>query len=317
MQLPSKRSFIFTLALVIFLIGCTPPQVAQRISAFATATTDVSENVADAFRRVGESYIATATEEAVEKISKGEKVNPKEVVKPFLDNNEYEARATILRGLSNYATLLAQIMGDSPQKDLDANVDKLAASLKNLSSDKTLQGKLGGKSALTNEDVGILATGINEIAKLVIDYKRTKDVKIVIGEADEHIQKICYLLQKDIGEKRDVPGLRSQLYITYDKRIQDRFDWIATNSKPNGGSKPIFSPLEQRAEIYTWLGMVQDQEKSDGTMERIYQSLGTLRLAHSKLLTAFNDSAPELDEQIALLKSEAERVRNRYGELKK
>jgi hypothetical protein len=83
------------------------------------------------------------------------------------------------------------------------------------------------------------------------------------------------------------------------------------------GGKTILSPLEQRAEILSWLSMVQDQAKSDSTMERIYRSLGTLGATHGKLLTAFNDSAPELDELIGLLRTEADRVQNRYDTLKK
>lgn len=300
----------------ISLTGCTPPLAAKRISAFSTATTDVSENVADAFKSVDEAYIATATEEAVAKIATGEKVNPKEVAKPFLEAKEYEARAALLRTLSEYAGLLAEIMGDSPREELDAQVDKLAASLKSLSSDNILQGMLGDKKVLTNEEVGIIATGINEVAGLIIDYKRTKEIKNIIKKADPHIKEICTALQKDIGGKRDVPGLRSQLYASYDKRIQERFKWIATNSKSENGRK-VLTPLEQRAEIVSWLSMVQDQAKADGAMERIHRSIGTLGATHGKLSTAFDDSAPELDELIGLLKSEADRVKNRYEVLKK
>lgn len=306
-------SLFFTLTLT----GCfSSPLAAKRISAFYAATTDVSENVADAFKSVDEAYIATATEEAVAKIAAGEKVNPKEVAKPFLDAKEYEARAALLRALSEYAGLLAEIMGDSPRKKLDAQVDKLAASLKSLSSDTTLQGMLGNEKVLTKEEIGIIATGINEIAGLIIDYKRKKDIKDIIKNANPHIEKICAALQKDIGGKRDVPGLRSQLYASYDKRIQERFEWIKTNSESKSGRK-VFTPLEQRAEILSWLYMVQDQAKADGAMERIYRSIGTLVATHDKLSTAFDDSATELDELIGLLKSEADRVKNRYEVLKK
>jgi len=304
------------LTITIFVTACTPPQAVKRISAFSAATTDVSENVADAFRRVDEAYIVTSTEEAVAKISAGEKVNPKEVSKPFLDGKEYEVRAAILRALSDYAVLLAEIMGDTTQQELDAQVDKFAASLKSLSSEKNLQAMLGDKKTLSNGDIGILATGINEIARIAIDYKRTKEVKKVISDANPSIQTICSLLQKDVGDKRENPGLRSVLYISYDKRIADRFMWIAANSKTVKG-KTMLSPLEQRAEILSWLSMVQDQEKADAAMERIYRSLGTLGTTHGKLQTAFNDSAPELDELIGLLKAEADRVKNRYDALKK
>lgn len=317
MQTVVKNRVMVNLCMVLFVAGCTPPQTAQRISAFATATANVSENVADAFRRVDESYIATAAEDAVNKVSKGDKVNPKEIAKPFLNLEEYEARASVLRSLSNYAALLAEIMGDTPQKQLDAQVDQFAASLKQLSSNKTLQGMVGGKSPLTNEDIGILATAINELARLAIDYKRTKEARAIIQSSHENVEQICDLLQKDIGAKRSDPGLRSQLYIDYDKRINERFQWIENNSIAKSQGKPLLSPVEQRTEIFTWLTMAQDQEKSDSTMERIYQSLGTLRSTHSKLLTAFNDSAPELDALIGLLKAEAERVSNRYNTLKK
>ncbi|MGZ0079497.1 hypothetical protein [Methylomonas sp. ZR1] len=312
-----SKSAVWAFSAIMCLAACTPPNTAQRISAFATATTDVSENVADAFKQVNQAYIATATDEAVGIISQGGKVDPKAVSKPFLDNDQYEARAAVLRVLADYAGLLAEIMGDTPQQNLDAEVDKFAAALNSLSSSSDLQNLLGVSSPLTKNDVGILATGINEIARLFIDYKRTKETKVIIRDADASIARITTLLQKDIGAKREVSGLRSQLYAAYDKRLADRFIWISRQSKPGKTTTNGFSSVEQRAEVVAWLDLVKDQEQADHTLERIYKSLGTLRAAHGKLLTAYDDDAPELDSLIGLLKSEAERVSARYKSLKK
>lgn len=311
-------------ALVACLVAGCAPLAQHRVTAFAGATTETISAVRSAFETVNTAYVETRTEEAIKKIGTGEKVNPKLVGQPFLGPETLQARLDVLDQLSKYAELLATLMSDKSQKELDAKVDQFAAGLKALADDELLKRAFGTPNTdgtfnpvLGDRDRALLATALNEMARIAIDVRRTRAVREAIRAMNPHIGDICNLLKRDIGEKRDTPGLRSALYISYDKQLTDRFKWISDHSAKPGGKadKAVLSPLEQRAEIRSWLGLVQDQSTADAAMAGIYRSLSQVAKVHSELDTAFEKASPGLDELIRILRDEAGHIRDRYRTL--
>lgn len=304
--------------------GCVPPAAQDRVTAFSGATKVTIESVRNAFQTVDDAYIETRTEEAIYVIASGKKINPKDVAKPFLDHDVLQARLDVLDQVSSYADLLASLVGTDNQEELDAKVDQFSSSLKSVASNDVLQKAFGTKNSdgtfnpvLSDKDRGILATALNEMARIMIGVKTRHAVQDAVQEMDPNIKTICELLRKDIGESRRAPGLRSALYHSYEKQLADRFRWIAAHSAKLGAKSnaSLLSPLEQRDEIRAWLRIVKDQETADTTMEGIYRSLGQLAKTHGQLYQAFEKTSPSLDESIKMLRREADYVRNRYKAL--
>ncbi len=303
---------IYGTVVLILLSGCASPSAGRKISEFSASTKSVSEGIARAFRCVDETGTALATDKAVLVISQNGKVDPKRAMQPFLDESDYKSRIAALQALSDYAVLLNSIMGEKPVSSLDSEIDRFASSLYSLSSDLSVM--TNGTSYVPGNEVGVLASCFNEIAKVVIDNKRANNCKIIISSSDPYIQKICNLLKQDIGTDRYSRGLRSQLYVSYDKLMTDRYTVI---SKALCCDKSILAPRDKRTEIGLWLSLVNEQKAADEAMVQLYKSLEALQKAHGQLVHAFDSSSPEFDQSMAMLKVESDRLMDRFNKLKR
>jgi len=300
-------------AVVLFLLaGCTSTNAGRKISEFSASTKSVSEGVANAFRCVDETGIAIATDKAVLDISQHRKVDPKQAMQPFLNETDYKSRMAALQALSDYAVLLNSIMGEKPVSSLDSEIDRFASSLYSLFSDLSVM--TNGTSYVPGNEVGVLASCFNEIAKVVIDNKRAKNSKLIISSSDPYIQKICNLLKQDIGTDIHTRGLRSQLYASYDKLMEGRYAVISTSLCCDNA---MLAPRDKRTEIGLWLSLVNEQKAADEAMVQLSASLEALQKAHGQLVHAFDSSSPELDQSIAMLKVASDRLMQRFNKLKR
>ena len=300
-----KKIQIGTVLLIILsgLWGCATQNAAKRIAAFSEATTLVTQNASDAFETVDRKYFDVQVARAVINYDKG--FDPHSI-KPFLNPEELQVRLTVLKGLQRYSEKLSMIMGNEQLDKFDKQTQDLGASLTSINEDLVKKQILKVQPVDANE-IRVFTTSVNTLGRWFIDYKRTKDVKVVIGDMQEPVSHICDLLIKDIGMTRDDPGLRNQLWNQYEQSMTAQDEFIQHSN---------LDPLSKRDEIKALIQLAVEQKQADATFEGIETSLEKFKEAHAKLMEAFNErTSIEIDNLIAQLTAEGERVKDFYDRL--
>lgn len=315
-----RIALVPALASALLLVGCGPRAAAKEISAFSAATTSTIDGVTGAFEKIDAAYVDTKTEEAILTISRGGVVDPATIIEPFLPTDVLAARIEVLESLAAYAELLGELTSDSSTAKLDAAVDGVAARLRSLSANETLVTALRRGQAtplVSDADIGLAATAFNEIARAIIDAKRTRAASDAVIAANTHVATVTELLRKDIGTDREV-GLRGQLWSSYSKQITDRFSWIHGHMPRVDAPAPpgALSPNELREAIIAWVDLARDQMIADAALAQTHKALGTLATTHDALARSLQGPPiASIDELIAELREAGERIRTRYRAL--
>jgi hypothetical protein len=286
---------------VVFAIsGCALSPLAARTAAFSTAANAAISQTTNAYQLVNQSY---AEAQMAILVSTYDRTGfDAATIKPFLPDEDLEVRTTVLNGLQQYAALLAEVSGNQPVADMEAQATAAGTSLASLQQSSFKSFKITG----TEQNLAV--TAVAALGRALIEHQRARALPAILDEMNKPIQDICTILQSDIGTIGK-PGLASALHRDYDDQIAAQRKFIQDNSA-------TMSADERRAEIEALPKLVLAQRQSDKTLAATAKSLAALAAAHAALAATRNQKdAPAFKLELAKLVQNAQAISGFYASL--
>jgi len=266
-----RAAVVFGLAGALSGCGALSP-LASRSAAFSSAATAAVAQTTNAYQLVNQAHfdaqVATlvATYDAT-----GFDQN---AIKPFLPEEDLKVRTQVLAGLEQYATLLAEVSGNQPIKELETQASAAGDALMKLKEDDFKGLKIDA------QEKNLAVTAVAAMGSVLIEHERSRALPGILDKMDPPIQKICAILESDIGTAGK-PGLASALHRDYDSQIEAQKKFIRDNAA-------TMSPEQKRTEIELLPRLVQAQQQSDRALAATSRSLAALASAHAALTETKN-----------------------------
>lgn len=288
------------LSVLLLVSGCSITPLSQRATDFSTAATSATLKVQDAYQLIEQSYIDAQMAGIVNNFdTKGFSSSQ---IQPFMPNAAMQARAQMIAGLQQYATLLAEVSGNSPVTALDTQSEAVGRSLQALSASTGLSSV--AKNA--NTDMGIASTAVDALGRMLIEHKTAKELPGILTQMQAPIDDICQLLEDDIGTPEG-GGLRNQLKIDYDSLIAEQRTYIYANEAK-------MTPDERRTEIEKLPQLVATEQQDDATLTQTQAALKALAATNDALAeTKDSKQAPAFRALLAELEAEGQQIGSVYN----
>jgi hypothetical protein len=292
--------------MILVWSGCGLSPLAKRSAAFGNAATIVVRDSSNAYETVERAtYDAAVGALVLDFESTG---FDRTKIKPFLSAYDLDVRQQILRGLQSYADGLAEVAGDRALAPVDEQGKVLSEALVKLSANGDLKSVLPG---VTEAEAKGLATAVDTLAKVLIERKRRKQLPTIIARMQPVLERICDLLDKDLGMKplngHAGHGLRNELWNQYDNLIGNETDYIFAN-------KSRFTPSEKAAEIARLPQMVAKQQSADSALASTQEAARQLVSTHRVLLAPQSEGT--FRSRLHELIEDGERIAAFYSSLK-
>ena len=299
MFLSSFRTTRFLLlpGVLLTLSGCMISPLATRTAAFSTAATATAAQTTSAYQLVNQAYYDAQL--AMLAANYDPATFKPNLIAPYLPEKDLAVRTAVLNGLTQYATLLAEVSGNQPVTDMETQIKASGAALVKLQQDDFKAFKISP----TEQHIAV--TAVTALGNVLIERDRARALPGILDKMDQPIHDICTILQSDIGTV-DKPGLANALHLEYDKQIAYEQRFI----EQNGAS---MSADEKRAEIETLPKLVVAQQQADKTLAATAKSLGELAAAHAALTqTKSQKDAPAFKLKLAELEQDAQTINGFY-----
>lgn len=288
---------------LVFVAGCSISPLAKRATAFSGAAASTTKATANAYQIVEQVHYDS---EIATLVSNYDGHFPMEKVQPFLSDKDVETRTQILNGLTQYAETLAYVSGDQPLADVDTQAQAVGKSLQSLSQNDTIA-PLAKSAHVSGMELNAFTTALDALGRTLVEQKRRKELPSILKQMKEPIDRICKLLQDDIGDPQH-SGLRNELSNNYKTLIHKQEAFIKDN--------PNLSPTERRAAIEELPKLAKAMNAADGTLAATQDALGQLAKTHDVLVdTASAKDAPLFKTRLAELVQTAQQLDNFYGKL--
>lgn len=292
------------LAPLVLIVGCSLSPLAKRATAFSTAAASTTKATANAYQVVEQVHYQSELATMVSNYDK-DGFHP-ENLQPFLSDKDMQARTRILDGLTQYAEKLAYISGDQPLADVDTQAAAVGKSLRDLSHEDSLASIV--KSAkITDTELNVFTTAVDALGHALVDNKRRKDLPPILKEMKEPIERICTLLQDDIGDPQH-GGLRNELHDNYATLIHKQEQFLKNN--------PSLDAVERRNIIEQLPVLATAEKQADATLEQTKEALAQLAKTHDLLVdTAAAKDAPVFKTSLAELVQIGQQLDSFYEKL--
>jgi hypothetical protein len=222
-------------------------------------------------------------------------------ITPFIPPKDLKVRTQVLDGLKEYATLLAEVSGNKPITDLETEAKASGDTLTKLQQEDFK----GFKITPTEQNIAV--TAMAAIGAVLIEHERSRALPGILDKMNDPIQRICSILQSDIGTD-DKPGLTTELDKSYADQIAAEQKFI--------GDNPKLSPEQKRTEIETIPKLVLAQEQSDQALAATSKSLADLARAHAALAsTKGQKDSPAFKLELNELVQDAQSINSFYSSL--
>ena len=211
-------------------------------------------------------------------------------------------RTKVLDGLQKYATLLAEVSGDKPITDMETQAKASGDALVQLQQDDF-------KSfPVSSDEQNIAVTAVAALGGVLIEHERARALPGILNKMNPPIQKICALLESDIGTVGSA-GLASSVHRHYDDQIRAEQKYIRDNTA-------TMSAEQRRTEIETLPRLVMAQRQADQSLEATRKSLAALAAAHAALTdTKTQKNAPAFELELSQMEQDAQSLSSFYSSL--
>lgn len=257
------------------LAGCSLSPLAKRAAVFAPAATAAAKDTTAAYALVEQTH--RDTEMAALVVSFDSEGFDPDQMKPFVPEADMAVRTKILAGLAKYAETLAYVSGDQPLTGVDTQTEALGKSLQELSKSAELA-SLAKKARVSGEDLNLTTTAIDALGRALIERRRSRELPGILKQMREPMERICALLEEDIGEP-ETSGLRNQLHNDYATLRRKRIRFLRDN-------EATMSPSEKRAAIEELPKLVDAEAAGDRTLAATQDALKQLAATHTALATS-------------------------------
>lgn len=281
--------------------GCAVAPLTQRVNQFGGAVGTIVPPVTHAYETVEETYYDGQVAALVVNYDKNG-FNP-EKIQPFLSREDLLIRTRVLDGLQAYADALRAVTSDKASDALDAATTSVGQSVLGLQKEGVLS-KAFAKN-VPEDAINLATAALNTLGHFLVERKRSRRLSTIIGEMQEPIRQLGNLLIADIGSAPDAQGhggkgLRNQLWLAYDKLVEDQDAFIAHST---------LDPVERRQEIAKLPALARAQREADLTLQATQETVRKLVAAHQALATK-DDT--RMRDGIAALMAEGKRVAAYY-----
>lgn len=247
--------------------GCAMNPLANRAAAFSTAATAAATQTLNAYDQVNHAY--SDGQMAVLVANYDRKGFDQDKLHPFLPEKDLAVRRKVLNGLKDYAALLAEISGDKPVAEFEAQAAASADALRRLDSNSIKVLKV------SDEQRNLAVTAVTAMGAILIEHQRAKALPAILEKMNGPIQNICSILRDDIGTL-DSAGLADAVHRSFDRQIEAQKDFIDQHEKS-------MTAIEKRAEIETLPKLVLAQRQADEALASTRDTLADLAAAHAAL----------------------------------
>jgi hypothetical protein len=300
---------ILGVAWLVLTAACSVSLISRKVAVFSPTAVTVAQQVSNAFETVERSYYDTQASSLV--LNYDTQGFHLEAIKPFLAGEDLKVRQTLIQSLQIYAQTLADVAGNKPIETLEDQARSFGNSLSGLAQNDTLK-KFA--PAISDDKLNIATTAVATLGRWLIDRKRSKELPKIIADMSKPIAQIADLLIEDIGMAPDANGhggrgLRNQLWIQYDKLLENQDGFILHN-------KNDMSVSERKQEIEKLPKLVIEQRDADRTLAATQDALRRMAAAHAAILVGDKSDA-SFQMRIAELIEEGKQVQSFYSSLGK
>jgi hypothetical protein len=282
------------------LSGCIASPLAKRSAAFSTAATATITQTTNAYQLVNQAYQDSQTATLVATFDTAEFQSKN--FHPFLPPADLAVRTQVLDGLQQYAALLAEVSGDQPIADLETQTKASGDALAKMQQDDFKSFKV------SSDEQNIAETAVVALGGLLIEHERARALPGILAKMNPPIQRICALLENDIGTVGSA-GLASSVHRHYDDQITAEQKYIRDNTA-------TMSAAERRAEIETLPRLVVAQRQADQALAATRKSLAALAAAHAALTdTRTQKNAPAFELELSQMVQSAQSLSSFYSSL--
>jgi hypothetical protein len=288
------------LCLLLAPSGCAVSPLSQRATAFSTAATAATLQVKNAYQLVEQAYEDAQMASLVNQFdTKG--FDPGSI-QPLLADADMKARTQMLEGLTQYASLLAEVSGNTQITELDKESEALGTSLEALSKNAPL------KAVATNANMesGAAAAAVDALGRLLMERKTAKDLPSILESAQKPVDDICTLLEQDIGTVEGT-GLRNEFRDKYVELIADQRTYILTNEAK-------MTAAEKRTEIGKLPQLVTAEKQGDAALAQTQAALKQLAATNDALTQTKKDKdAPAFKAMVSQLVAQGQQLGTVYS----
>lgn len=300
---------IIVAAWLLLAGACSVSLISRKVAIFSPMAVTVTQQVSNAFDTVERSYYDAQVSTLV--LNYDTHGFHPEVIKPFLTGEDLKVRQTLLQSLQVYAQTLADVAGNKPIETLEDQARSFGDSLNGFAKNDTLK-KFA--PTISDDEINIATTAVATLGRWLIDRKRSKELPKIIADMSAPITQIANLLIEDIGMAPDSEGhggrgLRNQLWIQYDKLLENQDGFILHN-------KNNMSVAERKQEIEKLPKLVIEQRDADRTLAATQDALRRMAAAHAAILVG-DKSGASFQTRIAELIEEGKQVQSFYSSLGK
>ena len=282
------------------LSGCAASPLTGRVTTFASAASAATLQMKNAYTLVEQVYQQAALATLVNQFdTKG--FNPASI-QPLMPATDMQARTDLLNGLTQYATVLAEVSGGTAITALDTQSEALGSQLETLSQGSGLKGVARYASA----EGGGAAAAVAALGQLLIEAKTAKNLPGTLDKGKAPVDTICTLLEQDIGTPEGL-GLRNELRDKYVELIADQRTYIYANEAK-------MSPDEKRTEIEQLPQLVTAEQQGDAALAATATALQKLAAANDALTETKKDkNAPAFRALVTQLVAQGQQLGTVYA----
>ena len=299
MNLNCFRSFV-VFGLLATFSGCASPSLAplpSRTAAFSTAATAAAIRTTNAYQLINQVHADAQMATLVAQYDR----TPFDAGKitQFLPEKDLAVRTEVLNGIMQYATLLAEVSGDQPISDLEAQAVATGIALQNLQQDDFKGFKIN------DTDRTLAVNAVTAIGGVLIQHARARALPEILDKMNQPIQQICNILVNDIGVVGKA-GLADALHTDYGTQIAAEQNFITDNAN-------TLSADQKRIEIETLPKLVLAQRQSDQALAATAKLLTDLAAAHAALAaTKAQKNSPAFKLELSQLLQDAQTAYGYY-----
>ena len=283
------------LCLLLAVGGCNLSPLEKRVTAFSTAASATTLKMTSSYALVELSYSDAQSAKLVNHFDKdGFK---EEDYQPFMPEEAMKVRTQLLKGLEQYATLLAEVTGTASASAIDKQSEATGKSLQALAKDSSLAAMAGDAKI----DSGTISSAVEALGQALAEEKTAKELPSILESMKQPVDNICQLLEQDIGTPEG-SGLRNQLRNDYHQIIADQRTYIYDNEAK-------MTATEKRAAIELLPTLVAKEKQDDATLEATAEALKKLATTNDALVdTKKSKDSPAFRTQLASFVAQGQQV---------
>jgi hypothetical protein len=238
---------------LVALVGCASTSLTQ-VKQFGLASSSLGEHARKAF----DLATGASVERKLYDVASDPQIGPTDATFKGLFSGDSGAqngaekaerltlRLRVLDQLSSYSIALQQLAEADFDTDIDAAAKDLDGALIGLRD--TFKKASGNDLPVTDADIGIIATAVNAIGKVISEAKRHDAIKTTVTKADPAVQKATALIAADLGQDSELASFVKEAISNSRGSIQQAYN--IERLRPNSTFDVRYSMLLRARQLY-------------------------------------------------------------------